>query len=147
MNGAIRQVRLFPTVAISIALLVLSLSVISGSAASGEGAQALLRNAERLKLTQPQQTQIRAIIRSTAQEFNRIGRAEQGRPGLRAKQAGLRKQAQEKALALLTDEQRELWTRGDKPTSANSGKPPTDAEKIAARSLIITPMQGLEKTA
>ena len=137
MNGAIRQVRLFPIVAISIALLVLSLSVISGSAASGEGAQALLRNAERLKLTQPQQTQIRAIIRSAAQEFNRIGRAEQGRPGLRAKQAGLRKQAQEKALALLTDEQRELWTRENKPTSAAAGKPPTAAEKIASRSLII----------
>lgn len=144
MNGAIRYVGLFPKVASLIAFLVLGLNVVSAPPASGPGAQALLQNAERLKLTQRQQSQIRAIIRITAKEFNRIGRDEQGRPDGRAKQAELRKQAQAKALALLTDRQRKLWSSRDGATNDNDRKSLTGADKIAARSLIIPTIEQMK---
>lgn len=137
MNRNIRPSAYRSVVVIPLALLVLGLIVSSSRAAPDKGAQALLRNAERLELTQPQLKKVRAIVRETSREFKRIGRAEQGQAGLAAKLDGIRKQAQKKALALLTTEQRERWDRLNTGAPADSKKRPSAAEEIAARSLII----------
>ena len=137
MNRNIRHPGARSIVVIPIVLLVLGLIVGSSRAAPDKGAQALLRNAERLELTQRQIEKIRAIVRVTSREFNRIGRAERGQPDLPSKLDGVRKQAQEKALALLTTEQRERWGRLNSRAPADSQKRRSAAEQIAARSLII----------
>jgi hypothetical protein len=77
---------------------------------SGAGAFSSPRVQEKLKLTEDQKTKVRAINmesgRSTREAFQDL---QSDREGAMKKIAEIRKQATEKALAVLTDDQKKAW--------------------------------------
>jgi hypothetical protein len=108
----------------------------------GMGAQAFLKNAERLQLTSEQQAKISGIVRKTVSEFKRLSQSDRGKPGLAARLDTLRSGARKEALAILSDQQKAIWEQLNKAPSSNPAQ--TDADEISARSLIIPSIEEMK---
>ncbi|MDB4458996.1 hypothetical protein N9059_00320 [bacterium] len=141
----IRTENAFP---ISLLILLLSFGFVvsSAHAAVGQGAQAVLKSADQLKLTRDQRAKMQTVIRATSKEYNRIRSEERGKSGTAAKMDALRREAQENVLGMLTADQRKRWNGLNAPTpiAKPTVKKPiepikgqTGSDGALARSLII----------
>lgn len=126
-------------------LLLVPFLILAGVASaqqqSSQGAQAILRNAERLNLTDDQRNEVQAIMQSTMRDYNAMVRAERGTPGLQQKLADLRKKAFDKSFQLLSPAQQRLWDDNDE---SSSGGPAPQGDEVAKRSLIIPTIDELK---
>jgi hypothetical protein len=105
----------------------------------GKGAQAVLAQAEALQLTPDQTKEVQEILSKTVAEFQQFARAKRGRGGLSKDMDGIRQKGQDKALAVLTAEQRKIWKNlalGSAPPGTGGGGS-ASAPKKTAPSLLI----------
>lgn len=149
-RDAQRRFSRFAPIAAAVFLL-LGWPALPAVAAVSPGAAALLAPdvAPQLKLSPEQRQQIQAILRATAKKFNETQQRKAGSPGLKAELDRIRQAGQDEAVALLTPEQKRVWSAlagrdSATPAAAAGKRVPTREDEMAARSLIIPSIQQMK---
>lgn len=127
--------------------LILILALAVSPTLAQQGARSLLKFGDELELTTDQRSEISEIVRTTVREYKELQSREKGSPSLAGKLGALRQEAQEKALRLLSSNQRRTWSElntGNAPTRRTTSISRPRSEDSDDRSLIIPTIDELK---